>query len=408
MSILGTGIFALLILAMIYAIGEIIGVISKATIPSAFVIAIIFLVGYWTILPQDIVSRTGLGPPLGGTLTILLIVIHLGTTMSLKELAQQWKTIVNCLIGLAGMIIFCLLIAPQFVDFNYVISGIPPLTGGVTAALIMQQAALKLGLEEAAILALCMYILQSFAGYPITAFMLKKECKRLLKNYREGEVLIGTSSQVTSSVSQNQELVKKKRALLQMPEKFQTTQVLLAKTAFVACLAQILEDATAALGFELNAAVGGLLLGVVFYQIGFLEKDVLKKAGAINFLLFVMMVNLFDGLKNATPDMVVKVIGPLLFIIVVGVAGMTIACLIMSKVMKISPYMACASAYTSLYGFPPNYILTDEATTAMAKTPEEKQYLMDNILPQMIVGGFTSVTVTSVIIAGIFVNFLKA
>lgn len=109
-----------------------------------------------------------------------------------------------------------------------------------------------------------------------------------------------------------------------------------------------------------------------------------------------------------TPDMVVKVIGPLLFIIVVGVAGMTIACLIMSKVMKISPYMASASAYTSLYGFPPNYILTDEATTAMAKTPEEKQYLMDNILPQMIVGGFTSVTVTSVIIAGIFVNFLKA
>ena len=48
----------------------------------------------------------------------------------------------------------------------------------------------------------------------------------------------------------------------------------------------------------------------------------------------------------------------------------------------------------------------EEAAKALAQTPEEKQFLMDNTLPQMIVGGFVTVTITSVIIAGIFVNLI--
>ena len=41
--------------------------------------------------------------------------------------------------------------------------------------------------------------------------------------------------------------------------------------------------------------------------------------------------------------------------------------------------MALATSLTALYGFPPNYILTEEAAKALAQTPEEKQFLMDNI-----------------------------
>ena len=38
----------------------------------------------------------------------------------------------------------------------------------------------------------------------------------------------------------------------------------------------------------------------------------------------------------------------------------------------------------------------------LAKTPEEKDYLMSKMFPAMIVGGFVTVTITSVILAGIF------
>ena len=40
--------------------------------------------------------------------------------------------------------------------------------------------------------------------------------------------------------------------------------------------------------------------------------------------------------------------------------------------------------------------------TALAETPEEKEALMGHMFTPMIVGGFTTVTITSVIIAGVF------
>jgi hypothetical protein len=40
----------------------------------------------------------------------------------------------------------------------------------------------------------------------------------------------------------------------------------------------------------------------------------------------------------------------------------------------------------------------------MAETPEEKEYLMSELFPSMIVGGFVTVTIASVLIAGVFVT----
>ena len=64
--------------------------------------------------------------------------------------------------------------------------------------------------------------------------------------------------------------------------------------------------------------------------------------------------------------------------------------------------LAFATALTALYGFPPNAIITENTCNALAETPEEKEYLMSKMFPPMIVGGFTTVTITSVVIAGIF------
>ena len=115
-------IFALLVLSITYAIGDTIGTLTKAWVPSVFVVAILFLLGYWTFFPKDIVTLGGLGAPLGGTLAIMICITHMGTSISISELKKQWKIIVICLAGLAGMIAACLIICPIFVDRNYIIS----------------------------------------------------------------------------------------------------------------------------------------------------------------------------------------------------------------------------------------------------------------------------------------------
>ena len=159
-------------------------------------------------------------------------------------------------------------------------------------------------------------------------------------------------------------------------------------------------------GGKVNAAVLTLIFGIIFTQIGFLEENALTKAGAGGLVTFVLMITVFDSLKNATPELLVECIGPVILIIVIGVIGMAILSIAAGKVLHVSWEMAFVTSLTALYGFPSNMILTREATRAIAQNEEEQEYLMDVIFPQMLVGGFVTTTITSVIIAGIFVNFL--
>ncbi len=119
-----------------------------------------------------------------------------------------------------------------------------------------------------------------------------------------------------------------------------------------------------------------------------------------------LMAFIFAGLAKATPAMLVEMAVPLVGIIIFGVIGMGIFSIIVGKLLGESKEMAFSVSLTSLYGFPPNYILTEEAVKALAETPEEKEFLMDKMLPKMLVGGFTTVTIASVVIAGIFVNLI--
>lgn len=410
--IVASPIFALLVLSITYAIGDTIGTLTKAWVPSVFVVAILFLLGYWTFFPKDIVTLGGLGAPLGGTLAIMICITHMGTSISLEELKKQWKIIVICLAGLAGMIAACLIICPIFVDRNYIISGLPPLTGGIVAATMMQEAAANLGLEKAAVLAICMYVCQGFAGYPLTAVMLKREGRNLLKDYRNGNVKkvekAGEIDEVNGKFADTKK--KKKKLIPEIPNKYYSTAVSLVTILIVAFLSAQLSTWTKSfMGvYAINQAVIALILGIIATELGFLRPNVLKENGCFNFLMFILMMYVFGGLNSATPELLMEIIGPLVFIIIVGVAGMCICSTIAGKLLKVSPYMAIATSLTALYGFPPNYVLTDEASKALAQNEEEKAYLMDNMLPQMIVGGFVTVTITSVIIASVFIPLLQA
>ena len=410
--IVASPIVAMLVLCIVYAIGDTIGTLTKAWIPSVFVVAVLFLLGYWTFFPKDIVTLAGFGAPLGGTLAIMICITHMGTSISLSELKKQWKIIVVCLAGLAGMVAACMIICPIFVDFNYIVAGLPPLTGGIVAATMMQEAAQNLGLERAAVLAICMYVCQGFAGYPLTAVMLKKEGRNLLKDYRSGKVKkvakAGEIDEVNGKFAVEEK--KKKKLIPEIPNKYYSTAVSLTTIMIVALLSSLISTWTGTfMGvYAINQAVIALILGIAATEIGFLRPNVLKENGCFNFLMFVLMMYVFGGLNSATPELLLEILGPLVLIIVVGVIGMCICSFIVGKILKVSPYMAIATSLTALYGFPPNDVLTDEASKALADNDEEKEYLMDNMLPQMIVGGFVTVTITSVIIASIFIPLLRA
>lgn len=172
-------LLAFVICGGVIIIGEVVSTLTKVWVPSVFVSAVLLLLGYWTILPHDLVKDSFL-IPFGATLCIYLLITHLGTIISLKQLMQQWRTVTVCLAAY--------FIAPFFMDRALVITGLPPLTGGIVAATMMQTAAMKQGLTVAAVFAISMYCVQGFAGYPLTSYCLKKEGLRLLALYRSDEL----------------------------------------------------------------------------------------------------------------------------------------------------------------------------------------------------------------------------
>nr|MCR4817999.1 hypothetical protein [Fretibacterium sp.] len=177
-------LFALVCLVavlVIMSIGDIVSTITKAFVPSVFVAAALFLAGFWQgWLPLDVVDKAQMGGMIAN-ISMYLLIAHMGTLMSVRELCQEWKSVVIAVAGLAGMCAALLYGGTQLIDRNAIIAGTPPLSGGIVAAIIMSEAAAAKGMALWSVMALLIYIVQGFVGYPITALCLKSEGKRLLR-----------------------------------------------------------------------------------------------------------------------------------------------------------------------------------------------------------------------------------
>ena len=178
-------IMSFCVITVFMAIGDVVSNKTKAFVPSVFVAATLFLFGFWTFVPSNVDIIAGLGMPVA-LMAMYLLLVHMGTLMSLKELVSEWKTITIALCGIGGMVGVLLTLGRLFVAKEAIIVGTPPLTGGIVAAIMMNQAATEKGLTTLAILAIVMYVMQGFVGYPLTALALKKEGKRLLSIYHNG------------------------------------------------------------------------------------------------------------------------------------------------------------------------------------------------------------------------------
>ncbi|WP_432407584.1 hypothetical protein [Wukongibacter sp. M2B1] len=393
-------LMAFSIVLVILSIGDIVSTKSKAFIPSVFIAALLFLFGFWTFLPKDVVSLAGFQKPII-YLSMYLLITHMGTMLTIRELISQWKTITIALVGIVGICLLTLTIGRALFGWETAVIATPPLTGGIMAAIIMSETATSLGMEDLAVLAIITYVMQGFVGYPLTAIMLKKEGKRLLNGFRSGELKPSTSHEAASA----EEITTKKKLIPALPEKYLTTYIILAKLGLTAW---------AAVGFsslikpmvDISPFVMCLFFGVLAQELGFLEQRPLNLSSSFGILIAGLMAFVFDSLAKATPEMLGKIAFPLAGIIVIGVSGMCILSMLIGKRLGYTKEMSFAIALTALYGFPPNYILTEEAAKALAETEEENKFLMDEMLPKMLVGGFTTVTIVSVIIAGIFTSLL--
>ncbi|MDN6640706.1 MAG: hypothetical protein L0L10_07975 [Tetragenococcus sp.] len=387
-------LIAFLLVMVFIFIGEWVSTFSKAYIPSIFITAILFIIGFWTFLPEDVAVQASFGDEFIAIIVPVLLV-HLGTMMDIKQLADQWKAVVIALTGALGASILTMAIGTILFDWHTVAATVPPLIGGVVSTALMTEGLQAQGLTVYLALPVAMYILQSFIGYPLTSFMLKKEGQRLLKEYEPT-----TQADVNE---ETQKESKQSKKFVKVSNQYKTSAFVLAKVAFVALLAMIVSQLT---NETIDSSICALILGVIAHQIGFLEKNVLNQAKVFNWLMYGLMAYIFSQLNTVTPQILKGIIIQVLVLLILGVLGMYAASALLAKSMKMSTPMAFATSLTALCGFPSDYILTSEVIHHLTSDEGKRNYLLENMMPKMLVGGFATVSIASIIIASILLQVL--
>lgn len=387
-------LLAFAIVSSIFALGDIISIKSKSLISVLFVGSVFYLVGFWTIFPDDlntIAQLQGLGAMMIGVL-----ITHMGTLMNIRQLMDQWRTVVVALAALVGIGILVYGGGTLLFGREIAIVAAPPIAGGVVAGLIMTEAAAARGLTELSVLATLLVVVQGFLGYPLASFCLTREARRVVR----GELPQVETAVRTEAVAENGIL---KFRLPPMPEKYQTSFVLIAKTAIVAYAAVSLANAIP--GVPIHPYVMTLIFGIIAAEIGLLETDTLTKANAFGLAILALMAIIMTNLNQATPEMLAGLLAPLVGTLILGAIGIFIASSLVGRMVGLTPEMASAIGLSALFGFPGTFILSHEAAKAIATNEEERQQILDHILPKMLVAGFITVTIASVVMAGLFANW---
>lgn len=387
---------SLAVLFGLMVVGELVAKLTKGKVPGAFAISLLLLIGFWTILPLDIVDRAGVSP-LVYALCAMLIVTNLGTLISPKEMAAQWKTVIICLAGIVAICGATLGIGSLIFGFQFSAAATPSLTGGAVATLMVREAGENAGNVAVILIAVVTMVLQGFVGYPVTSIFLSKEAKRLNGLYQKGELKAVAADGADGA---------KKDTIF---TKVKSSAFIVFKLVLLCLLAYWTEMLIARLtgGFIVSRYVWCMVYGFLGATFGFLEKDALAQSKSDGILMSLLLIYLFGGLSVATPELLKPVLLVVVILIVIASLGMALMAFIMSKIFKQETFAMCyCIILNAFYGFPINVMLTNEAVENATEDKEAQAAISSVIMPKMLIGGFTSVTIVSVVVAGIIVGYI--
>ena len=399
-------ILATFVILLVFGIGDMVATKTKAIVSMLFFSSVLFLAGFWTkVLPNTMFDDSTLLLVSGVLVSMLLV--HMGTTIKLRDFADQWKTVIIACIACIAISLGIYFIGGLIVaDKNYVVVGAPILSGGVVATITMQTAVEGHSVELGVFAALVM-VVQGFVGYPVCSLCLKSEAKRVRSLVESGQELKGVTAKIVTDAA------PKKRLIPYIPDKYNGPNIMMAKVAFFAFLATITANAingwiasTFETAFSISALIFALIYGIIAKELGFIEENPMKRAGADGFMLVVVTLSIFTNLAQSTPDMVAGMLWPLLVVVVTGSITFLVISTLVGKIFGVSWQMSCAIGSTCLFGFPGTYIVTNEVVNATAANDEEKQLMLDHMMPKMLIAGMVSVSITSILIAGYMVNLL--
>lgn len=375
-DVLQSGMVILLILVL----GELVSNRCRGIVPSILIAGLLYTVGCWSgIVPKGIVDLAGIGSL--ASVAMMLVVVNMGTSMSISEFIANWKVVALSAITFAGQVLALFLVVGSVYDINTAVGGLP---GGTATALIVQERARGFGYDRIVVLSVLILATQALVGCPVASHCVKLEAARLRTVPRTVP-----TEQDSDGAAQRE---AKKKTLQYGP---------LLRLYGVAWLASRLE-----MLIGLSRYVLCLLLGLLLSGLGLLKKNELAASKSDGFLFFLLMSAVISGFSAATPQMFAQMLPPLLLVLLTELVSVTCVSLAAGHFLGFSRPMRVAIGINIMIGFPVNMLISQEVIGQLTEDPEEQAYLMSQIATKMVIGGMVSTTFLATATAGVLVSLM--
>lgn len=352
-----------------------------------------YIIGFNTgLIPRSSLNDTGL-LTIATAFGVSLLITNLGTTIDIRAFIKEWKIVVVCCSGILVLGIVYLTLGAALFGMDYALAAYPPIAGGMAVIILMSEHVLSIGRADLSSFIWFVGELQLVVGIPVASFFLKKCCIQYVHTSDFANFV---------PVIEQDKKEKSFRLFPPIPEKYNSNYTILAKLLFVTWLSVWLAGITST-----PSAVFCLILGVVFCEIGFLDRQALQKSGMTNMLMFCLLPIAPNSFSSLTMSDLISMVIPVIVFLALGTVALIIGGFIGGKLLKMQPMLAITLSLNALFGFPFNIMITDDVVRGLGLSEEDSEKLKTIIQPKMAIAGFVSVTIVSVILAGYILPFIK-
>lgn len=374
------------------ALGEIVSIVTKARVPSFLVALLAVVVAVQAgLFPAEIVEASSL-LAFGAILTPG-IMVHMGTLLPLSVLKANYKSVLIAIGAMVGAVALILPIITMVFGYGQAVAGAGPVAGGTVSTLLTVQ-----GLQDADRAALAtipplILMLQFLPAMPLSNWMLRGYAKKLVES---GDLQSSSGSDAAVDFDAVDD------SKLKLPASWVASQpVLFFLVVGLGAVAWWLGELTG-----ISYSLWGLGIGILLAFLGFLPLRAMERANAFTPAMVGVIAAVMAPLALASMSQIIDSLAAVVSILLIGLFGVMVGGWVVSKLVGWDWRLGVPVALTAMMGFPGDYIVSQEVARSASNDEAQQQKVLGAILPPMLVGGFTSVSAGSIVVASILVSTL--
>ncbi|MCU4297636.1 hypothetical protein D3I60_11190 [Brevibacterium permense] len=387
-------IYAAAIVLAFIALGELVSIWSKARVPSLLVAMLgIFIFAKIGVVPETVIDDSLLLQAY--TFLVAPLLFHMGSLIPLRVMLKQWRSVIIAVSGMLVAVLLILAIVAPLFGFETFVAGSGPLAGGIVATSLTTEGLSAQGAASSiVVLPALVLMLQSLPSMPLTNYFLRRYATKLRDS--------GELHELAQAHHEEEEAAAQKKKLVTLPGFLVDNQLFMLFLILVGgSLATLLAVPT-----HIPSSILALILGILATAVGLSPDRAMERSNSFGIAMAGVIAIVMAPLVTASVQDVINAFIPTVTILIVGGSGIVLGGFVATKLLRWKSGLGMSVALTAMYGFPADYLLTNEVARSIARDEDEKEALLNVMLPPMLVGGFTSVSAGSVVIASVLVSLL--